>query len=675
MSNTKKTIEAVRSAGLQMEALVIEEFLEGVVAAPHHMCEPDWISLIAPDASKSLKTALLNAKDDIAARSDHGFCEGPAPLERTSRLRAKLESLGFDGFVVPRADAFMGDSVPACSERLRWLTGFSGSAGVGIVLINKAAVFIDGRYTLQVQDQVNLSIYDVFNVNECNPWTWAAKHLNKGSRLAFDPWLLTDALHSQYKRKISEIGAEFVAVKTNPIDEIWVDQPAPPLAPITTHSMRFAGKSSQEKRMSVLDRLIGAKQDAALITSLDSIAWLLNIRGGDVPFTPLALSFLLICADGKVHWFVDKRKLLPHVTKNFDSDIIIQDIEQIGLILKEIVSKLTNISVDKSRVPIFLVSVLENAGTKVINGPDPCLLPKACKNDIEVEGIRAAHIRDGVAMTFFLAWLDKMAPKGLVTEISAAEYLEDCRSRGNLVRDLSFRTISGTGPNGAIVHYDVTSKTNKLLQPGDLYLIDSGAQYLDGTTDVTRTIYITGPDGGPSSEEKDRFTRVLKGHIAIATAEFPIGTCGSQIDILGRKFLWEVGHDYDHGTGHGVGSYLCVHEGPQRIAKGSGGEALKPGMVISNEPGFYKAGMFGVRIENLILVRKKDNAGRGSLNWLGFETLTCVPIDTRLVEKSLLTKDEITWLNNYHSFVRQKIEPMVDPETAYWLRDATKPLK
>ena len=676
MSKLKIAIEAVRQSGLKIDSSELENFLAGVAAAPEKLLGCDWIELIAPHASSSLKSVLVSARDELVARIETDFSRRPPPKARLADLRERLRDSGFDGFVIPRADAFMGEAVPIHSERLRWLTGFSGSAGVAVVMTHKAAIFVDGRYTLQIRNQVDRSIYDIFNISEMSPWTWAANNLRKGSRLAFDPWLITDTTQNNYQRKLTEVGAEFVAVEKNPIDAIWANQPAAPLAAVTTHDIRFAGKSSREKRRSISSKLLKENMDAALITQPDSIAWILNIRGGDVPYAPLALSFLVIFANEDVYWFIDKRKLLPSVEETLGKEIIIDDIGHIGPFLQKIGPKLETIGVDKNVAPTYLVSVLQNSGVRLINGSDPCLLPKARKNKTEMNGSRAAHIRDGVAMVKFLAWLDKMAPRGEVSEISASEHLKACRSRCDLIRDLSFRTISGAGANAAIVHYDVTSQTNKLLEPGDLYLIDSGAQYLDGTTDVTRTVYIEGSNGGrPSNEEIDCFTRVLKGHIAVASAEFPVGTRGSQLDVLGRLPLWKAGLDYDHGTGHGVGSYLCVHEGPHGISKVSGGIPLEAGMIISNEPGFYKASEFGVRIENLVLVCERNESRSGVGAWLGFDTLTCVPIDTRLVKRSMLTSSEIEWLDNYHNSVRQLIEPLVDLETAKWLKTATRPLR
>ena len=675
MSKLKIAIEAVRKSGLKINSSALEDFLAGVAATPDHLWECDWVELIAPDASSSLKDVLVSARDELAACIQSEFSEGPSPKDRIAKLRERLRALDIDGFVVPRADAFMGESVPVHSERLRWLTGFSGSAGVAVILIDKAAIFVDGRYTLQIRKQVDPAIYDIFNISEMAPWTWSANNLRKGSRLAFDSWLITEATQNNYQRKLIEIGAEFVAVEKNLVDAVWDNQPVPPLAPVTNHSIRFAGESSRKKRRFISNELLQANQDAALITSPDSIAWMLNIRGGDVPYAPLAHSFLVIFANEDVYWFIDKRKLLPEVAESLRGEIIIDDISHIDPFLQKIGAKLQTVVVDKTIAPAYLVSVLQKSGACVIMGKDPCSLPKACKNNIEVKGSRAAHIRDGVAMVNFLAWLDKMAPRGEVSEISASEYLKACRSRCDLIRDLSFRTISAAGANAAIVHYDVTPQTNKRLKPGDLYLIDSGAQYLDGTTDVTRTVYIEGSEGGrPSCEERDCFTRVLKGHIAVASVEFPVGTRGSQLDTLGRAPLWKAGLDYDHGTGHGVGSYLCVHEGPHRISKAPGGAPLKAGMIISNEPGYYKAGEFGVRIENLVVVCERDENGCGVGGWLGLDTLTCVPIDTRLVERSLLTSSEIEWLDNYHSLVRRLIEPMVESETAQWLKTATRQL-
>lgn len=675
MPSDETIFEKVRAAGLDLETPALIDFLAGVAAAPERLADDDWISLVAPEASGELTTALQLAKEHVAAGFEPGFTPGPASAERLAALRARLTELELSGFVVPRTDEFQGEFVPARAERLRWLTGFSGSAGAAIVLGETAAIFVDGRYTLQVRDQVDTDAYETLHVTEDPPWKWAAGRLAKGDRLGYDPWLLTDAVRAHYQMALEAVGATLEPIETNPIDDIWQTQPAPPLAPVVAHDTAYAGEASDAKRAAVADSLAEAGQDAALISAPESVAWLLNIRGGDVPYTPLALSYALISRTGEVRWFVDPRKLSPGLASGLGDGVSVEAIETIGAALAGLGTDGAKVLVNKSLVPAYMVSALEQAGATVVRGADPCALPRACKNDVEVAGMRAAHIRDGAALTRFLAWLDKTAPGGEVSELDAADYLKSCRAEDDLIRDLSFRTISGAGANGAIVHYTVTPETNRLLVPGELYLVDSGGQYLDGTTDVTRTVYIETPGGsGPSAEERDRFTRVLQGHIAIATAQFPAGTNGAQIDILARRPLWDAGLDYDHGTGHGVGSYLGVHEGPHRISKASGGVALQAGMVVSNEPGFYKTDGFGIRIENLVVVCERIPAEKGGKSWLGFDTLTCAPIDRRLVEATLLTPAETSWFDGYHAEVREKLTPLVDTETAAWLAAATRPL-
>lgn len=676
MSTKMTSLEKVRAAGLEMNSADLAEFLAGAAAAPKRLAGDDWVSLLAPEASEELVSALREAKDEIAANADPGFTAGPAPAERLAALRARLQELELDGFVVPRTDEFQGEFVPASAERLRWLSGFAGSAGVAVVLSRRAAIFVDGRYTLQVRDQVDTDAFDTLHVTENSPWEWAAGELKPGDRLGYDPWLVTDAVRARYQAALEAVGAALVAVESNPIDGIWETRPAPPLSPVVTHDLVYAGETSDAKRNSVAGTLAEADRDAALISAPESVAWLLNIRGGDVPYTPLALSYALILRSGEVRWFVDPRKLTPGLAAGLGDGVSVEAIETIGEALAELGAAGAKVLANKSLAPAYMVKALEQAGATVTHGEDPCALPRARKNAVEIAGMRAAHIRDGAALTRFLAWLYKTAPGGEVSELDAAAYLHSCRAGNDLIRDLSFRTISGAGANGAIVHYTVTPETNRMLVPGELYLVDSGGQYLDGTTDVTRTVYIEDPDGaGPTEEERDRFTRVLQGHIAIATARFPAGTNGAQIDILARRALWDAGLDYDHGTGHGVGSYLGVHEGPHRISKAGGGVALESGMVVSNEPGFYKTGGFGIRIENLVVVCEQDKPADSGRHWFGFETLTLAPIDRRLIAPAMLTLAEIEWLDSYHAEVREALTPLVDADTAAWLEAATWPLE
>jgi len=549
--------------------------------------------------------------------------------KRLQLLFAELNNHDFDGFIVPHADEFQGEYIPASAQRLAWLTGFTGSAGLAIVHPDESAIFVDGRYTLAVRDQVDtFKPYDYSSLTE-----WLKRQ--KSVKLAYDPWLHTLNDLALFK------DVELVACETNPIDTIWLDQPEPPLAPVVPYP------SDTKREQVILDDGI----DAVMLTAPDSIAWLLNIRGGDVPRAPLPLCFAILYANKHVDLFIDKRKI-SHEIEN----VTIYEFTDLATILDKL--NQSTVLIDPKQTPVWIVKRLN----KIVKGDDPCLLPKACKNSIEIAGTRAAHLRDGSALTRFLFWL-----KPGVDEIQAAERLEQFRAETGLLHDLSFDTISGYGANGAIVHYQVTAETNKVLETGNLYLVDSGGQYLDGTTDVTRTIAI----GTPTAEHKDRFTRVLKGHISIATCRFPEGTTGTQLDILARHALWQVGLDYQHGTGHGVGIFLSVHEGPQSISKRINKIALKPGMIISNEPGYYKAGAYGIRIENLVLVTEAEAIEGGELPMMGFETLTLAPIDRNLIEVSLLNEKEIAWINNYHARVYEKIAPTLkDEQERQWLAEA-----
>jgi Xaa-Pro aminopeptidase len=604
----------------------------------------------------------------IAQSSQSKRAAEPAP-ERLARLRAELKRLGADGVLVPRADAHQGEYVPASAQRLAWLTGFTGSAGLAVVLAERAALFVDGRYTLQAKDQVDASLYALRHVTEQPPTEWIAANLPKGAALGYDPWLHTPGELERYRAAAERAGGTLRALGANPIDTIWADRPAPPLAPVVPHELRFAGKAAADKRREVAATLAKDAIDAAVLTAPDSIAWLLNIRGGDVPHTPLPLSFAILHGDGHVELFIDLRKLAPGVEAHLGNEVTIAESAALGPALDKLGGATKRVLADPAMSAAWVFDRLAAAGAKVHRAPDPCQLPKACKNEVELAGARAAHRRDGAALTRFLAWLEVAAAKGGLSEIAASDRLEEFRRGGEYFRDLSFPTISGAGANGAIVHYHATPRTERRLEPGTFYLVDSGAQYLDGTTDVTRTVAI----GAPSPEMRDRFTRVLKGHIALALCRFPKGTSGSQLDALARRALWEVGLDYDHGTGHGVGSYLGVHEGPQRISKLPSAQPLIPGMIVSNEPGYYKTGAFGIRIENLVVVTKlaEDGAER---EMMGFETLTLAPIDRAAIEPSLLDAREAAWLDAYHARVRAEITPLVNPATAKWLATATEPI-
>ena len=661
----------LRQAGSPLGAARVRRLVRGVVAAPES-CEPDaWMALVAARPGAELAGQLAALRARLAASADDGL-DGPgneAPA-RMEALLGELKRRRLHGFIVPRADEHQGEYVPRRAERLAWLTGFTGSAGTAVVLRDRAAVFVDGRYTLQASAEVDAALYEFPQPADGPPGEWIAAHLPPKARLAYDPWLHTPDQVAHLRAACEKAGARLVAAADNPVDAGWRNQPPPPFAPVGAQSTTLTGVTSDEKRRRVAATLAGEKADAAVLTAPDSIAWLLNLRGGDVPFTPLALAFAVLNADRTVDLFVDRRKLTAGVEQHLDKEVTVRGPGAFGPALDRLGGARKTVRVDPAGAPAWVFDRLKKAGARLSRGPDPCALPKARKTPVELKGIRAAHRRDGAALSRFLAWLAGTAPAGGVTEILAAERLEGLRREDKHFRGLSFPTISGAGANGAIVHYRVTEKTNRDLEPGSLYLVDSGAQYLDGTTDVTRTVAI----GEPTDEMRDRFTRVLKGHIAIAMARFPKGTTGSQLDTLARRALWEVGLDYDHGTGHGVGAYLCVHEGPQRVAKQPNRVALEPGMVVSNEPGYYKTGAYGIRIENLVTVTPAEAPEGAEKDLLGFETLTLVPIDVTLVEASLVTGAERAWLDTYHARVRKALTPLVDADTARWLETATRPL-
>jgi Xaa-Pro aminopeptidase len=588
-------------------------------------------------------------------------------------LRDELTRLGLDGLIVPHSDEHQGEYIAPSSKRLAWLTGFTGSAGMAVVLADKAAIFTDGRYTLQAEVEVESGLFERCHLTESPPTDWIAKNLKPGAKLGYDPWLLTPDQEKRFRTASKKAGGTLAATGPNPIDTVWTDQPPPPVTPARAHDDVFTGLESVKKRRQVAADLKKQKLDAAVLTAPDSIAWLLNIRGADVPFTPLALSFAVIHADSTVDLFIDAGKLSPETVDHLGQDIRCHQPDGpdgFGPALDDLGSDKKTVRLDFLSAPVWVLNRLEKAGAAVDRGVDPCQLPKAKKNATELEGIRDAHRRDGASLTRFLAWLAREAPKGGLTEMVCADKVESLRHGNDHFQGLSFFTISGAGANGAIVHYRSSVKTDRTLDDGTLYLVDSGAQYLDGTTDVTRTVAI----GEPTGEMRRRFTLVLKGHIALATARFPEGTTGSQLDILARKPLWAEGLDYDHGTGHGVGCFLAVHEGPQRISKRPCRAALEPGMVVSNEPGYYKPGAYGIRIENLVTVVAAKKPGGAEKALLAFETLTLAPLDRTLVDLDMLSTEETQWVDAYHARVMAEIGPLVDKTTAKWLKKAAAPL-
>lgn len=662
-------------AGTKVNAAEARAIIAGILAAPASLApagqgQDAWLALVAPDPSPALAAQLQALRavlaDEAAPEPDEGA--KAASAARLAALRAELARRGVHGFIVPRADEHQGEYVAKRAQRLIWLTGFAGSAGVAVVLPEKAAIFVDGRYTLQVRDQVDTTLFEPQHITDQPPADWLVANLKPGQKVGYDPWLLPQPSVDRLAAACAKAGGTMVALDTNPVDAIWPDQPPAPLAPVVPHEERFAGRSAIDKRHDIAARLGNDGYDAAVLTDPSSLAWLFNIRGGDVSHTPLPLGFAIVDKDGAATLYLDPRKLLPATRAHLGNSVAVAPPTAFMDGLDAL--KCKRVLVDQTTAGAAVLDRLEKAGAKPVKGEDPCALPRAMKNPVELDGARAAHRRDGVALARFMAWLAREAPSGKLDELTASDKLEAFRREGEHFRDLSFDTISGAGPNGAIVHYRSSEATNRKLEPGSLYLLDSGAQYLDGTTDVTRTVAI----GTPTQEMRDRFTRVLKGHISVATARFPRGTSGSQLDPLARHALWQVGLDFDHGTGHGVGSYLSVHEGPHRISKVPNNVALQPGMIVSNEPGYYKTGAFGIRIENLVVVAELPRPTGGERDMLGFETLTLCPIDRSLVDIGLLTRDEIAWLDAYHQRVRETIGPLVDGGTKAWLEEATRPL-
>jgi Xaa-Pro aminopeptidase len=594
---------------------------------------------------------------------------GVALGARLAALREELARRNLTGFAIPRADQQQNEYVPPSDERLAWLSGFTGSAGLAYVLTHRAALFVDGRYTLQAAKQVDTEVWNIESLVEPPPERWLESHLQAGDRLGFDPWLHTSSAVERMRAACAKAGAELVAVETNSVDAVWSQRPAPPLGPVSVHGMEFSGETEASKLGRIRDELTKLKADALVLSDSHAVAWTFNIRGADVSHTPLPLSYALVPKDGRPTIFIDGRKLSNSARDHLERTAEVAEPAALEASLQALAAGGATIALDSATAADALTRLISEAGGKPLRGADPVALLKAVKNPTEIDGTRAAHRRDAVALARFLAYVDREAPAGHLTEIDAVEALETFRRDTGALKDVSFPTISGTGPNGAIVHYRVTRKSNRRIQPGDLLLIDSGAQYQDGTTDVTRTIAI----GEPTDEMRDRFTRVLRGHIAIARAVFPDGTTGAQLDTLARQFLWQAGIDFDHGTGHGVGSYLSVHEGPARISK-LGTTPLKRGMILSNEPGYYKTDGFGIRIENLELVVEKTIPG-AEKPCNGFATLTLAPIDRRLIDVAMLSRKELAWLNDYHARVRAEVRPHLDGPTQLWLDAATAPLE
>jgi Xaa-Pro aminopeptidase len=585
--------------------------------------------------------------------------------ERLARLRQELSARGLSGFIVPRADEHLGEYVPASAERLAWLTGFTGSAGLAAVLPDKAAAFTDGRYVLQLAAQTKAELWERRHITEDPPARWLTANAPAEASIGYDPLLISEQGLAVY----IDAGLSMVPVEGNPIDAIWRDRPPPPVAPAVPHPLEYAGRSADEKREQIAGLLRDAKQDAAVITDPASIAWLLNIRGGDVPYTPFVLGFALVHADGGTELFLDPAKLTDPTRAWLGNTVSVADRAALEPALRRLAGK--QVRVDRSGSAVWFAQRLREAGAVVVADRDPCLLPKACKNDVEQQGFRQAHLRDAVAVCQFLHFLAESGARGEETELSAADRLLALRAQVPGFRGESFPAISAAGEHGAIIHYRVTEASNRPIRRDESYLIDSGAQYVDGTTDITRTVWL-GPSD-PPSELRQRVTRVMKGHIAIATLVFPEGLGGAHLDAFARRALWQVGLDYDHGTGHGVGSYLSVHEGPVSLSRLAAPVPIAAGMVLSNEPGYYLPQQYGIRLENLLLVQPAALMGTGK-PFLRFETLTLAPFDRRLIEPSLLEAAELAWLDGYHARVAAEIAPRLDPSDQAWLAESCAPI-
>ncbi|MBV6632910.1 MAG: aminopeptidase P family protein [Alphaproteobacteria bacterium] len=679
-TDLKPLLSAVKASGADtLTEVGLESWLNGLAAVPKRSGE---------DQPGERYAALLERLDDGQADAVMAAVEArrlPPPTEqppsfdqqaaRLKALRLAMKTARVNAFIIPRADRFQGEQVPPGDERLAWLTGFSGSAGLAVVTADAGAVIVDGRYTLQVRQQVNGDLYDFPNYGQDALGDWLGEALSKGDTVGFDPWLHTDAGYRRLEKSLGAKGIKLKALDQNPIDGVWQaepsGQPQAPLGTVLPHAQSFAGEGAADKRERLADRLQEQGLAGQLLCQPDGIAWLLNIRGRDVPNAPLPLSFAMLSADGAVDLFCDRRKLPGQTRSHLGNAVTVHDPDHLPDWLAGFVkrAKGRGIGLAAGSTPQRLIEVLSAADAKLVRGYDHVELAKAHKNSTEQQGMRNAHLRDGVAVTRFLAWLDRTAPKGDVTELQVVEKLRECRRSVDGYLDDSFDAIAGAGPNGAIVHYRVTPETDAKLTDGSLFLLDSGGQYADGTTDITRTVAI----GRPSPQMCLHYTLVLQAHLAVAMARFPKGTNGAALDALARQPLWVRGLDFDHGTGHGVGSYLCVHEGPHRISKASHDFSLEPGVILSNEPGYYREGEYGIRIENLVIVQPRPLPG-DEREMLGFETLTLAPFDRRLIIGAMLSGEEQAWIEAYHNRVYDMLSPLLEEETRQWLEQATQPV-
>ncbi len=579
--------------------------------------------------------------------------------QRLQALRTEIGARDVEGFIVPRADEHLGEYVPPGAERLAWLTGFTGSAGLAIALMDQAAVFTDGRYVLQLAEQTDPAAFERLHITDQPPLEWAAA---RARRIGYDPWLLSAEAVARY----AAAGIEMVPLSPNPIDVVWHDRPSPPSAPVRTHAL--AGQASAAKREAIAAALRAAAQDACVLSDPASIAWLFNIRGGDLPFTPVALAFAILHGDGRADLFIDPDKLDATVRAWLGNQVTCHPYAGLTDALRGLAGRL--VRVDPAGAPAAIGQILRAAGASVVDGRDPCLLPKACKDAAEQDGARAAHRRDGVAVCRFLRWLETAQGE---TEWSAAARLLAFREAVAGFRGESFPAISGAGEHGAVIHYRVTPESDRPIRPNEVYLIDSGGQFEDGTTDITRTVW-TGP-AAPPPELRARFTQVLRGNIALATTVFPYGVAGPHLDSIARRPLWSLGLDYDHGTGHGVGSYLSVHEGPVSLSRAAATVPLEAGMILSNEPGFYQPGAYGIRLETLLLVQPAEVGTTSTKRFLRFEVLTLAPFDRRLIDPALMEPGERAWLDAYHARVLATLSGQGGAELDRWLAQVCRPLE
>ncbi len=660
-----KLAQLLKQSGIKQDETEVIELVRGAAAAPVGFDGRAWLNMLGtrlmPELEQALEELRLNFHEALKSSTES--------TSKLSKVRDYLAKEGLGGILVPRTDEHQSEYVSAYAQRLSWLTGFTGSAGTALVMKEKALIFVDGRYTLQAREEVNEKLFEVVELAKISVNGWIQENFPPKSQLAYDPQLHTLSAVRSLSISCQSRKSFLAPVNPNPIDCIWQDQPSPPLSPLTPHTLQFSGQSLQEKCRQCAAHIYAAGADAAILTLADSICWLFNVRGADVEYTPVSLAYAILYKDSSAEVFIDTRKLTNKVREHLGNTVTIKPHSAFQSSLQQLSATGKKIQVDPQTASDWIFQSL-GEDAHIVEHEDPCILAKAIKNTVELSGTRAAHLRDGVALTKFLYWMHKNAIKGTVTELDAATLLEEFRSHGENFRGLSFPTITGTGPNGAVVHYRADPTSNRTIEPGDLYLVDSGAQYLDGTTDVTRTIAV----GTPTEEMRDRFTRVLKGHIAIATARFPSGTSGGQLDALARLSLWEAGIDFQHGTGHGVGSFLSVHEGPQRISKSLASSALKSGMIISNEPGYYKTDCYGIRIENLLVVAEATIAGDLKEEFLEFDTLTLAPIDRTLIVENMLNTREKKWLNDYHGSVHAQLARYLDSDICHWLEDVTSPI-